>query len=195
MDYIQEELRRQRAALARVLLGGGFSRSGAGGEGAAALRTAEASEAEAGTALVPVRGVVFRPAEGDAVSAGDGGWAVPGIPEYGAWAAVPGAAAFGETAESARGGGWAGPAGYGRQSGEAGHLAGTVPPGLAGGGQAEETAGPTAARRTAGGAVLGQRVAEFVPAAGGGERAVEAEALSRTFQRDARRYDGGFSLY
>ena len=46
MDYIQEELMRQREALARVLLGGGFSRSGAGGEGAAALRTAEASEAD-----------------------------------------------------------------------------------------------------------------------------------------------------
>lgn len=194
MDYIQEELRRQRAALARVLLGGGFPQSGADGEGAAAaLRTAAAA---AETVLAPVRGVVFRPAEGDAASNGDGGWAVPGIPGYRARTAVHGErAASGETAEFARRDGWAGPAGYGRQSGEAGHLAGTVPPGLAGGGQAEETAGPTAARRTAGGAVLEQRVPEFVPAAGGGERAVEAEALSRTFQRDARRYDGGFAMY
>ena len=60
---------------------------------------------------------------------------------------------------------------------------------------------------TAGGERPGEVSARKSPAAAGGERMVtevlwagtggmpDAKVLSRTFQRDARRYDGGFRLY
>lgn len=70
----------------------------------------------------------------------------------------------------------------------------TAPSPPAGGGTAAEIPGLPAARQMAGDAPWERTVTEYVYPAGGG-CAGEAEALSRAFQRDARRYDGGFFLY
>lgn len=202
MDYIQEELRRQREALAGLLLGAvlpqGAEDGGDSGPAAVPRTAALTAVPAAGAAFVPAREVRGRPAEEGAFfavpgafSAGSGGSAVLGIPEIGGRVETTG---FGEAEESAGEGERAAPADCRRRSGASGRLPEAVPPGLAGTGWAAEVSSPLEARRTAGGAVLERTVTEFIQAEGGGN-AAGAEALSRAFQRDARRYDGGFSLY
>ncbi len=211
MDYIQEELRRQREALAGLLLGGALPQ---GEDGGRSSGHAAADTPTAAWAAVPAAGASFsgrgqgsRPTEGGALSAGSGRSAVFEIPEAGGRTVTAGGTAnsretvgsregvsSGETAESAHGAGWTGPAEHLRRSWESGRLAGTVPPDPAGVWRGAETPDRREARRTAGGAVLERTVTEFIRAESGGS-APGAEALSRAFQRDARRYDGGFSLY
>lgn len=204
MDYIQEELRRQREALAGLLLGGALPRGeeggGDSGHPADTPTAAWAAVPAAGTAFSG-RGQGSRLTEGGALSAGSGRSAVFGTPGAGGRRETAGetansreAVSSGETAESAREAAWTGPAEHLRRSWESGRPPGTVPPGPAGVWRETEAPDRREARRSAGGAVSERTVTEFVRAEGGGS-APGAEALSRAFQRDARRYDGGFAMY
>lgn len=169
MDYIYQELLRQRAALARLLLGGGKER--------------EEQRVSAGAAERPVR-----------------------LEESGAWenarygllqAVWPagGGAAF---TEDLTGGGAFGVSL--ENGGEAALGTDRVPAG-------EEPAAQQGGRRSGERTAASARRWPLSDADGGerteralwlrletGERS-EEKALSRMVQRDARRYDGGFSLY
>lgn len=195
MDYIQEELRRQREALAGLLLGGAPRRGGepgADGEGTAPAfppSGAQPDTVPAGAISAPEQERAVRPAErvSESLFTEDTNPAVPGQPGLRPWEERPGEAAAylpGKAVQAA-------PAEYARQSGGFARPETIILPGLAGGGQEAITgrgkqAGPSP--------VPEYTVTEFWQAADTGAPA-GAEALSRAFQRDARRYDGGFSLY
>ena len=198
MDYVQEELRRQREALARLLLGGIVPQEDA----EAAPETAEGIRDPAGQDLgrgFPLRGKK----EGAAGAAPETGGLsrefrdagiFPGLlpeadslPMAARWpeAAVYGLAgalpeAGGLPRVDAADGGFPGPDLRGglewRPSGETASRSQAVISGAGDEGGPERT------------------VTEMVfPPAGGA--AGDPKELSRIFQRDARRYDGGFSLF
>lgn len=170
MDYIYQELLRQRAALARLLLGGGKER--------------EEQRRPAGTAEMPAGRLEE-----------SGGWKNA---RYGtsqaAWASG-GGSAFAE--DLADGGGFSASL---ENGGKAAFGTDSMPAG-------EEPTAQKTGRRTIEGAAASVRWWPLSDANGGerkgqafwlrletGERSDE-KALSRMVQRDARRYDGGFSLY
>lgn len=214
MDYIQEELRRQRETLAALLLGGGVRQTSEGDReenrlptGAlptvsSAVHSAEAERTAAGQAAMRmaagpagarrprftaeggIAAEASAPADWDGVLSG--GWTAGLREETAATAAAHGGAGLavpwernreilasgevkllwdGQNAAEVSGDGWTGAA--------------SAPP------AAGRSLGTSAAERT---------VTELVYPADGGT-AVTAEALSRAFQRDARRYDGGFVPY
>lgn len=219
MDYIQEELRRQWEALATLLLGGGaqrppeesqeegFPASGdfftdsrsaggffAGSHSAIGLFTARPAAVEQAVAEWPAAGAapgpvdtrrLRFPAEGSTAMEGSSPAAPGGLSGFGAVNSDE------ETrAPAVEGGGavWeiSGERGRGAPSPE-------ETEGPTGGWTAEETGSPRVPWSR--GTVAAERtVTELVYPAGDGA-AVTAEALSRAFQRDARRYDGGFTLY
>ncbi len=72
------------------------------------------------------------------------------------------------------------------------HTAETAGSGLTSAGPAEDAGTPGGSETLT--QLSRQRTVTEILWPGGGE-AADAKALSRTFQRDARRYDGGFSLY
>ena len=180
MEYIREELLRQQAALGRLLLGAPAPEE----------ETAPGREAPspAGT-----------PAETAAWGAGERPETAPAAR---AAAASPRArTAPGGDVPGAEAPAWDGP-GFGEAWGEA---AGTPPTAGRGAGEARQPLpaasgwgwAPPAGRGPdwtgapgEGAAVLVTEVARPAPREGGGAR-----ELSRVFQRDARRYDGGFRLY
>lgn len=212
MDYIREELRRQREALAGLLLGRGSRPGEGGGEDGAGAGTpfaeggVQPEALTAGAELSPEGGRAVRPAERGLRGpiAGSGGLAAPGpsgsrpgaegagfAPMRDLLPGIPGfypgteeaerAAAVWEAAgqaASAEHGGW----GASRPE-EAAWAA------LAGIGPA---AGADRAGRPGADFAPERGVTEFFQAERGGG---SAEALSRAFQRDARRYDGGFAMY
>lgn len=201
MDYLGWELARQRAAL-WALLGGGdteeeagpSARGGGGAETGAASRQRAPEEAR--------RTPRF----------GTGGAAVPSEPsggrnafetvweteeESGMEARLAAEAAGGRRAEgdfAAGGAAWKpGPTSEGRTGG--GEAAGDTfaAPGRGGTGTARPGGGAPAE-------TAGQGGRRVLPWEGGRESAAlraeaEARALSRAVQRDARRYDGGFTIY
>ena len=180
MDYIQEEFRRQREALAGLLLG----RGPVGGEGGGAEPPAKGVNVPAGlpagarAGAVPERVQALSLAENayEGNPAWSGGLAAPGLPRSGSRAEDAG-----EAAEFLWGEALAAFAENGRQEEISVPAEGASPP------------GPAAGRSPAG--IARERtVTEFVQVESGGA-AAGAEALSRAFQRDARRYDGGFSRY
>ena len=177
MDYIRQELLRQRAALARLLLGKNAEESADGRTGAS--QAAGAGREEAGS------------------------WSGEAAPEavWGGLSRALRAAGGKRLADSAAEGG--APSGIG--SPQDGYET------VAAGWDEEENAGETlkSGRRAAGDerapAAAGKRRPTVGNAGGAawletlaeeetGERSGE-RALSRLIQRDARRYDGGFSLY
>lgn len=196
MDYIQEELRRQREALAALLLGGASRQSGEGGEDRAASSprvSAPGPEAVTVGAVPALAGArPHHPVTAPGAFTADlKGLTAPGI----AGGARPRTAGPGGTAEdSPRDTGPVSPAGVGPREGTLIFPEETAPPPSAGGGTAVEIPGSPAARQGAGEAPWMRTVMEYVYPIGG-VSAGEAESLSRAFQRDARRYDGGFSLY
>ena len=170
MEYIREMLLRQRTALARLLLGGGPEEGAASAP--AAVRQKEMAPAERGT--------------GPAGTASDGQGVLRGAAADAAGEAAGMAALAGETLGQA----------LARKS--------TARERAALSSLADGTAGSllSAYRRAAGGGGLssgGGREGETAAAPPGFQRPGEADsgakALSRAFQRDARRYDGGFQLY
>ena len=192
MDYIQEEFRRQREALAGLLLG----RGPVGGEGGGAEPPAKGVNVPAGLPAgaragavperVQARSLAENAYEGN--PAWSGGLAAPGLPRSGSRSEDAG-----EAAEFLWGEALAAFAENGRQEEISVPAEGASPPGSAGAVRGADTGGPAAGRSPAG--IARERtVTEFVQVESGGA-AAGAEALSRAFQRDARRYDGGFSLY
>ena len=197
MDYIQEELMRQREALAGLLLGGALPRGGDGGRssGHAAADTPAAALAAVSAAAFSGRGQGNRPTEGGSLSAGSGRSAVFGIPEAGGRTEAAGETAGSrETVSSRETAGSRETAESLRQSRKSGRLTGTIPPEPADVWRGAETPDRREARRSGGSAVLERTVTEFIRTEGS-VSVPGAETLSRAFQRDARRYDGGFSLY
>ena len=182
MDYIQEELRRQRAALAGLLLGGTPRRSeGDHGDGGGAPPPPRSSGGQpeavpAGAAALSKGRRALFPAEGGGES--------PRSQAGGLTA--PEAEALWRSASAGEG--------FSVKPGRRGsvRLEEAALSALAGGGT--EAPGLPGPQGSAGGAVPERTAAEFLPVESGGG-SVGAEALSRAFQRDARRYDGGFSLY
>lgn len=185
MEYIREMLLRQRTALARLMLG-------AGGRD-----TAEASSApaHAGETDLPESGAGRRTAaSGGRENARRAG----GQQAVTAAAATGGPPSAGETLRQA----------LARKSAARQRAAAS---GLAGAGETALPL-PSSRRQTAGGEVRspggggsvrpgGDEGAETagvlweVQQPGAADAGDSAKALSRTFQRDARRYDGGFQLY
>ena len=170
MDYIRQELLRQRAALARLLLGSGKEREeqrvSAGGAERPAARLEESGAWE--NARYGLLQAAW-PAGGGAVFTEE----------------LTGGGAFGASL------GNGGAAAFGTDRGSAG----------------EEPAARKTERRSGEGTAASARRWPLSDADGGeqteralwrrletGERS-EEKALSRMVQRDARRYDGGFSLY
>lgn len=192
MDYMQEELRRQREALASLLLGGGCRRSGEAGEDG---QGAEASfeglgvqKEPAGSGHLQREVRTARPAEED--------FAHPLAREEGLTAVkLSGRRPWTQRAErrapALETAGQAVPAEFGRQGFV--HMKEEGRPGLAGIGM-ETGADRNEMGHIEAAPVPERRVREFFQAESGGGMA-GAESLSRAFQRDARRYDGGFSLY
>nr|WP_325185562.1 hypothetical protein [uncultured Oscillibacter sp.] len=206
MDYIQEELRRQREALAAVLLGGGARQAPEDGREAvrlfagalSAVRSAAADRTAAGQTAAetaPGFAIARRPrfaAEGGVageygISAEASAPTAPGGGLPGAGAVIPGEEATALTVES----GGASSAARWKRDREA--LSPAETEALGGRWAAAEPDSPTA-RRSRGTPAAERTVTELVYPTGGGD-AVTAEALSRAFQRDARRYDGGFTPY
>ena len=192
MDYIQEEFRRQREALAGLLLG----RGPVGGEGGGAEPPAKGVNVPAGlpagarAGAVPERVQALSLAENayEGNPAWSGGLAAPGLPRSGSRAEDAG-----EAAEFLWGEALAAFAENGRQEEISVPAEGASPPGSAGAVRRADTGGPAAGRSPAG--IARERtVTEFVQVESGGA-AAGAEALSRAFQRDARRDAGGFSRY
>ena len=170
MDYIYQELLRQRAALARLLLGGGKEREEQRVSAGAAERPADRLE-ESGAWENARYGLLQAawPAGGGAVFTEE----------------LTGGGAFGASLED---------------GGEAAFGTDRVPAG-------EEPAAQQGGRRSGERTAASARRWPLSDADGGerteralwlrletGERS-EEKALSRMVQRDARRYDGGFSLY
>ena len=185
MEYIREMLLRQRTALARLMLGGAAEEPSETASAQAADRREAAVPAERGTGRSEMAAgwrEVRRSAAADAgeVSAADT------------------AAPAGETLRTA----------LARKSAARQRAAAS---GLAGAGETALPL-PSSRRQTAGGEVRspggggsvrpgGDEGAETagvlweVQQPGAADAGDSAKALSRTFQRDARRYDGGFQLY
>ena len=182
MEYIREMLLRQRTALARLMLGGVAEETS---------ETASAPAADRREAAVPMdRGT------GPSEMAAGGREARRSGQQSAAAAHTSGEFAWqGETLRQA----------LARKSAAGRQAAGI--PGVAG---TRDTSVRSAGRRAAGagglagsgfnppadaGRAPGGRLSawESLPAAGG--EAAGAKALSRAFQQDARRYDGGFRLY
>ena len=225
MDYIQEELRRQQEALAAVLLGGGARRTSADrqetdrlpADGLPAdglptdgLPADHPAAGQTAAETAPGFAIARRPrfaAEGG-VAGEDGISAeasaptalVGGLP--GAGAVSPGEEATALTVES----GGASSAARWKRDREAlspaetealgGRWAAAEPdsPTVRWSQGAAAGSGPPATRRNRDTPAAERTVTEYVLPSGGGD-AVTAEALSRAFQRDARRYDGGFTPY
>lgn len=201
MDYIQEELRRQREALAAVLLGGGARQTPEDGQEAVRLLagalSAVRSAAAEQTAAEPAPGfaIARRPrfaAEGGiageyGIYAEASAPAAPGGGLPGAGAVSPGEAAAAPASEDGED-----PSAALRELGREA-LSPAETEALGDMRAAAETITPPA-RRSRGTPAAERTVTELVYPAGGGA-AVAAEALSRAFQRDARRYDGGFTPY
>lgn len=218
MDYAHEELLRQRRALMRLLLGGGETEdererreaenaSPAAGDETQSAGAEVVPAGRAAKALSPLEAEPPAPPEMNAVRrtrplsrslpAPPGGQAakapspeagiVPAEEEWVRQDLWPGTAVFRRYAPVPGGGEADG-------SGESSPAEVPSPP-KGGRGAASrvvlEAAGTTA-EASPGGAAWRYREAEglFARTASG-----EAEALSRTYQRDARRYDGGFTLY
>ena len=168
MEYIREMLLRQRTALGRLMLGGGSAEEP---ETAAASPATTAS----GTGGWEIRGNSFAGAGADRqtgpTSAGETLRLVLAR-KRAEWqyTAAFGPAGTGETADSA---------GRRNPMTEDGGLSDGGGATMPGGGEAEETFYFLPGRRDSGAAGMME----------------SARALSRTVQRDARRYDGGFPLY
>lgn len=197
MDYIQEELRRQREALAGLLLGGAprRDRDGGGNDGvpAASLKVpgGRSGAGTAGTVPAPEEEQPGYPAAG-AVPAAESGEAMA---SGGPGGVRPRAEGPGGTAEGLPRGAAPAPLADGwRRNGYFIFPEEAAWPALGRCGTAAEIPGSPAARRGPEDAPRERTVTEYVYPAGGGS-AGEAESLSRAIQRDARRYDGGFSLY
>ena len=182
MEYIREMLLRQRTALARLMLGGAAEEPSETASAPAADRQEAAAPAARGTGRLEVtsggreaRRKSFAAAGADrqAVPASAGETLRPALARKRAerqYTAAFGPAGAGETADSA--GRWNPMREDGRLSGGGG----TAAPG---GDEAEETLYLLPGRWNSGAAGMME----------------SARALSRTVQRDARRYDGGFPLY
>ena len=182
MEYSREMLLRQRTALGRLMLGGGSAEEPkAAAASPATERTSPAAPA---------------PWETDGTASGTGGWEIRGNSFAGAGVdRQTGPTSAGETLRlvlARKRAEWQytaafGPAGTGETADSAGRRnpmtedgglsdgGGTATPG----GEAEETFYLLPGRRDSGAAGMME----------------SARALSRTVQRDARRYDGGFPLY
>ena len=180
MEYIREMLLRQRTALARLMLGGAAEEASETASAPAARQNRAApAERGAGRSEMAAGGREARRSGQQSAAARTSG-------EF-AWQ--------GETLRQA----------LARKSAAGRQAAGI--PGVAG---TRDTSVRSAGRRAAGagglagsgfnppadaGRAPGGRLSawESLPAAGG--EAAGAKALSRAFQKDARRYDGGFRLY
>ena len=177
MDYIREELLRQRAALAALLLGG-----------ARREETREAGPEAAGEGLpapAPARGQgLDRGRETTAAGAGPDPWAGTETVSPADWEPPAQWAGGGREAVGFDGlpGDGGGPDGAAEAWVRGPGLAGTGAPGRGW----TLTAGD-------GGVAAVTAVTEL--ALPRPEAALGPEALSRAFQQDARRYDGGFFLY
>lgn len=182
MEYIREMLLRQRTALARLMLGGAAEEPSETASAPAADRQEAAAPAERGTGRLEVtsggreaRRKSFAAAGADrqAVHASAGETLRPALARKRAerqYTAAFGPAGAGETADSA---------GRGNPMREDGRLSGGGGAAIPGGDEAEETLYLLPGRWNSGAAGMME----------------SARALSRTVQRDARRYDGGFQLY
>ena len=182
MEYIREMLLRQRTALARLMLGGASEEPSETASAPAADRQEAAAPAERGTGRLEVtsggreaRRKSFAAAGADrqAVHASAGETLRPALARKRAerqYTAAFGPAGAGETADSA---------GRGNPMREDGRLSGGGGAAIPGGDEAEETLYLLPGRWNSGAAGMME----------------SARALSRTVQRDARRYDGGFPLY
>lgn len=182
MEYIREMLLRQRTALARLMLGGAAEEPSETASAPAADRQEAAAPAERGTGRLEVtsggreaRRKSFAAAGADrqAVPASAGETLRPALARKRAerqYTAAFGPAGAGETADSA---------GRGNPMREDGRLSGGGGAAIPGGDEAEETLYLLPGRWNSGAAGMME----------------SARALSRTVQRDARRYDGGFPLY
>lgn len=184
MDYIQSVLTRQRQLLSLLLLGG--ERGAAEDAASAGDVWTWTEDAGAGTVSAVSPAGIFQaggvlPAQGNRAS--DGYPAAWGAALFSGGRAVefPGGALSGGTA-----------------------AAGAVPGGQAPVGEAAAYGGDTAAGESrpvsyvlpSAAAVPGRAGAGvWDTAAAGTGAAASARALSRAIERDARRYDGGFSLY
>lgn len=182
MEYIREMLLRQRTALARLMLGGAAEEPSETASAPAADRQEAAAPAARGTGRLEVtsggreaRRKSFAAAGADrqAVPASAGETLRPALARKRAerqYTAAFGPAGAGETADSA---------GRGNPMREDGRLSGGGGAAIPGGDEAEETLYLLPGRWNSGAAGMME----------------SARALSRTVQRDARRYDGGFPLY
>lgn len=184
MDYIREELLRQQKLLAALMTGG----------------EALAENAVGKATPAPAMGTGRAETEADKASARSGRRAAPAARRYGA-------DGLDEKAESARA------AGAGMDADEKGSRADgrgeQREPGGIGSRRTERgrrTAGSGGSAGTLWSAAVGSAggdadipisgaIAQWEPAGFAAGGAADARALSRAFQRDARRYDGGFSLY
>ncbi|MDO4314837.1 MAG: hypothetical protein Q4C45_03605 [Oscillospiraceae bacterium] len=181
MDYIREELLRQQRALAALMTGGEDAETAEDGWPAASDAESAGAKTDTGAA---------------AAWSGRGKGTSPAAPEYagaepgGEAGRVPAEDAAAEETDGTEGPGE--PGVFGRRSGENSGL-------LAGGAGRAGTPWGAAGGKAAGdaGLLLSETAAPWetagFPADAGG--AAGARALSLAFQRDARRYDGGFSLY
>ena len=182
MEYIREMLLRQRTALARLMLGGAAEEPSETASAPAADRQEAAAPAERGTGRLEVtsggrearrKSSAAAGADRQAVPASAGETLRPALARKRAerqYTAAFGPAGAGETADSA---------GRGNPMREDGRLSGGGGAAIPGGDEAEETLYLLPGRWNSGAAGMME----------------SARALSRTVQRDARRYDGGFPLY
>ena len=183
MEYIREMLLRQQAALGRLMLGGGSTEEPEAAAASpapermspAAPAPWETGRTAAGTGGREARRKSFAAAGADrqAVPASAGETLRPALARKRAerqYTAAFGPAGAGETADSA---------GRGNPMREDGRLSGGGGAAIPGGDETEETLYLLSGRWNSGAAGMME----------------SARALSRTVQRDARRYDGGFPLY
>lgn len=179
MDYVQSVLARQRQLLSLLLLG----REQETRQETEWLRQAAYSSPEAASALSAVRRMLREDAH------------QPEEREDGSvWSGIS-AARFQENLErSMAASRQAVTQARGRQYGQ-------VPesgmPHMTGGGISGNGGARFAGPWSAAAADVGRRETQAVPAAAGGgwQEAISARDVSLAFERDARRYDGGFSLY
>ena len=193
MEYIREVLERQEAALRRLLLGRREGETGAERTEEAARRTGREDTGREAAGRIPAaqetlrQAVERRSADRRAEMAGGPGLAGPGtapVPPAGQETGerLPIRREAGSAAETAaRGAGWTAiRRGAGAETRRGGRRDDEA--------SVRREAGTEAA--AAGEAVTVREFREGSPPGGG-----EAKALSRAFQRDARRYDGAFRLY
>lgn len=184
MEYIREMLLRQRTALARLMLGGAAEETSETVSAPAADRREAAVPAERGTGCSEMAAGGREVRRSAAADAGEGSAADTAAPagETLRQALARKSAARERAVRSSPAG--AGetvlpPASYRRSAGEESGSAGRTGVTWIGGDGETEPAGA---------------LPEFQRPGGTGSGA-GAKALSRAFQRDARRYDGGFQLY